>query len=219
MKNLVFLMVSISILTLGLIGCHYDRPLRRELLKIWNEDQDSRSEWNEIYKKYGEGSPKVDSIIHVVRQLDSIHLTIITRILDEKGWVGKDKVGQLGNNTLFIIIQHSDLKTQQKYLPMMRSALKEGKTQADWLALLEDRVALGEGKKQLYGSHIYWDKIAKRSYVAPLEDPDNVDSRRKSVGLEPMAEYLKQWKLSWNVEEYKKQLPELEKLNPNQASN
>lgn len=74
----------------------------------------------------------------------------------------------------------------------MRTAVKEGKTQADWLALLEDRVALGEGKKQLYGSQLFWDKVAKKSYVAPLEDPDNVDSRRKSVGLEPMAEYLKQ---------------------------
>jgi hypothetical protein len=112
-----------------------------------------------------------------------------------------------------MVIQHSDLKTQQKYLPMMRTAVKEGKTEARWLALLEDRVALGEGRKQIYGSQIYLNKKTNKSYVAPLEDPDNVDKRRKEVGLDPLSHYLKQWDLIWNQEEYKKQLPELELLN------
>jgi hypothetical protein len=42
-------------------------------------------------------------------------------------------------------------------------------------------------------------------YVLPLEDPDNVDKRRQSVGLPPMAEYVQYFGLTWNVEEYKKQ--------------
>ncbi len=44
------------------------------------------------------------------------------------------------------------------------------------------------------------------------EDQDNVDKRRKSVGLEPLGEYLKQWNITWNAEEYKKELPGLEKI-------
>ena len=183
-------------------------------MTIWNDDQDLRDEWRVLWEKYGQGSRQVDSIIKVVRQHDSIHVVRVTGILDEKGWPGKAKVGNLADNCVFIVIQHSDLKTMQKYLPMMRTAVKEGKTEAQWLALLEDRVALGEGRKQTYGSQLYYDKKTKTSFVAPLEDPDNVDIRRKSVGLEPMADYLSQWKLEWNAEEYKKQLPELEKINP-----
>ncbi len=198
---------------LGLNSCNYDKPLKRELLKIWNEDQDIRQEWTEAWNKFGDGSPVVDSIIKRMRYTDSIHLVFITKILDEKGWVGKDKIGGLANNTFFVIIQHSDLKTQQKYLPMMRTAVKEGKTEARWLALLEDRVALGEGRKQIYGSQIYFNKKTNKSYVAPLDDPDNVDKRRKEVGLDPLSHYLKQMDLIWNLEEYKKQLPELELLN------
>ena len=211
-KNILFL-ISIVGLMLGLNNCNYDKPLKRELLKIWNEDQDIRQEWTEAWNKFGEVSPTLDSIIKIVRYKDSIHLAIVTKILDEKGWVGKDKIGSLANNTFFMVIQHSDLKTQQKYLPMMRTAVKEGKTEARWLALLEDRVALGEGRKQIYGSQIYLNKKTNKSYVAPLEAPDNVDKRRKEVGLDPLSHYLKQWDLIWNQEEYKKQLPELELLN------
>ena len=213
MKTTIFFLVSFTGLMLGLSSCNYDRPLRRELLSIWNEDQGSRLEWQYLWQKHGEGSPKVDSIIQVVHRLDSLHLIRIEKILDEKGWVGKDKVGKLANNTFFIVIQHADLKTQEKYLPMMRLAVREGRSEASWLALLEDRVALGEGKKQIYGSQIYYDKKSKKSFVAPLEDPDQVDARRKAVGLGPLADYVKQWKMTWNAEEYKKQLPELEKID------
>ena len=206
----VLLSIFLMIIVCG--TCKTDRPLKRELLKIWHEDQDTRKEWGELWKKFGDKSPQVDSIIRVMRIQDSLHLIRITTILDEKGWVGEDKVGKLANNTLFLIIQHSNLKTQQKYLPMMQKAVREGKTEAGWLALLEDRIALDEGRKQTYGSQLYWDKITKKSFVAPLEDPDNVDKRRKSVGLEPLADYLMQWNIIWNSEQYKKELPALEKI-------
>jgi hypothetical protein len=43
--------------------------------------------------------------------------------------------------------------------------------------------------------------------VDPIVDVDHVDERRAQVGLQPMAEYLKNWNMSWNVEQYKKNLP------------
>ncbi|WP_310586204.1 DUF6624 domain-containing protein [Emticicia oligotrophica] len=143
---------------------------------------------------------------------DSINLIKIVNILDTKGWVGADKVGGQANQTLFLVIQHADLATQQKYLPMMRDAVKKGNANANSLALLEDRVALGEGRKQIYGSQIGRNEKTQAFYVLPLEDPDNVDKRRAEVGLPPMAEYVKNWDITWDVEAYKKQLPEIEAL-------
>lgn len=49
-------------------------------------------------------------------------------------------------------------------------------------------------------------------YVRPLEDPDNVDTRRLEVGLEPLALYVKTWQIKWDVEQYKKDLPKFEKM-------
>ena len=48
--------------------------------------------------------------------------------------------------------------------------------------------------------------------MSPLEDPDRVDERRASVGLGTLADYVSHWNMTWDVESYKKQLPELEKM-------
>jgi len=116
-------------------------------------------------------------------------------LLDQYGWLGADVIGAQGNATLFLVIQHADQATQEKYLPMMREAVKNGKGQGSSLALLEDRVALRQGKKQIYGSQIGRDMGSKLYYVQPLEDPDNVDKRRAQVGLQPLAEYISQWQI------------------------
>ncbi|WP_396147804.1 DUF6624 domain-containing protein [Flavobacterium sp.] len=187
-----------------------DKPLQAELLAIYEDDQDIRRTFIKAQKDYGYQSKIVDSLGRIMMQKDSINLIKVTKILDKHGWVGADKVGGQANQTLFLVIQHSDLPTQQKYLPMMREAVKNKNASSSALALLEDRVALGEGKKQIYGSQIGFDKETNTNYVLPLEDPDTVDQRRASVGLGLLADYVKNWNIVWNVEEYKKQLPELE---------
>lgn len=190
----------------------YDKPLQKQLLEISTQDQEIRQQYIDATNKFGFANPAVDSLIKVMVYTDSVDLVAIRKILDERGWVGADKVGQEANQTLFLVIQHADLKTQQKYLPMMRNAVKSGNANASSLALLEDRVALREGRKQIYGSQVGRDPNTNKFYVSPLEDPDNVDKRRAEVGLGPLADYVLNWNILWDVAEYKRQLPELEKL-------
>jgi hypothetical protein len=137
--------------------------------------------------------------------IDSVNLKKVKAILDQYGWVGPKVVGGQASQALFLVIQHSDLASQQKYLPLMREAVKRGDAMGSALALLEDRVALGEGRKQTYGSQIGRDEKSGKFYVLPLEDPDHVDERREKVGLGKLADYVKRWDIEWNVEEYKKQ--------------
>ena len=146
-----------------------------------------------------------------IQKTDKANLKVIRKILDKRGWLGADVVGGEGNSTLFLVIQHSDLKTQQKYLPMMRDAVQKGNAKASSLALLEDRVALGLGNPQIYGSQI-GRKEDGTYYVIALKDPDNVDNLRASVGLEPLAQYASYFGIAWDLEQYKKDLPELLKL-------
>jgi len=189
---------------------NYDKPLQAELLQIYEEDQKYRQQINGIADKHGYDSKEMKDLWTIINEKDSINLIKIKAVLDKSGWVGPDKIGEQANQTLFLVIQHSDQATQQKYLPMMREAVKNKNASGSALALLEDRVALGEGKKQTYGSQIGRDKETGKSYVLSLDDPDNVDKRRASVGLGPLADYVKRWNIDWNVEEYKKQLAEIE---------
>ena len=95
----------------------------------------------------------------------------------------------------------------------MKEAVAKGNASPGSLALLIDRIEILEGRKQIYGSQIGINQNNKAYYVLPLIDPDNVDKRRTEVGLGPISDYIKNWNLIWDVEKYKRDLPELEKLN------
>jgi len=89
---------------------------------------------------------------------------------------------------------------------MMREAVKNGNANSNNLALLEDRVAIIKGGKQIYGSQIGRDQETGEYYILPLWDPENVDQRREEVGLGPLQEYVSKWGINWSVEDYKKSI-------------
>ena len=187
-----------------------NKPLVAQLDSIHTEDQKYRVQTDEVEKKYGLQSKEMNAHWRIIMLKDSLNLIKVKSILDKHGWLGADVVGKQGNSTLFLVIQHADRGTQEKYLPMMREAVKNGKASGSSLALLEDRVALGQGKKQVYGSQIGRNNETKLYYVLPLEDPDNVDKRRAEVGLQPLADYVSYWQIKWDVEQYKKDYPAIE---------
>lgn len=193
------------------IEANYNQEAKAALEEAYKTDQGIRVEYLAARKTHEHKSKKVDSLGKLMNYHDSLNTITATKILDKYGWLGEDEVGYKANRTLFMVIQHADLKVQQKYLPVLRIAVKDGKAQAGSLAMLEDRVALGEGKKQIYGSQLSSvpDNPAKY-YLSPVIDPDNIDKRRASVGLPPIAEYVKRWDIDWDVEEYKKMLPQYE---------
>jgi hypothetical protein len=188
-----------------------NKPLVAILDTIMVSDQKYRLEFSKLNEKYGWNSKEVKSLMKIMAEQDAANKLIVTAILDQYGWLGKEEIGEEGNSTLFLVIQHADHTTQLKYLPMMREAVKNGKAESSGLALLEDRVALGQQKRQIYGSQVEQDPITQAYIVSPLEDPDNVDKRRAEVGLEPLSTYLSYFKIKWDVEQYKKDLPKLDK--------
>jgi len=176
------------------IQCLNQTNKNEELLaildRIYQEDQKYRNQLEEIEKEFGEKSDEADSLWKIINEKDSLNQIIVKKILDEKGWLGIDVVGERGNSTLFLVIQHSDLASQEKYLPMMRQAVKKGNAFAKDLAYLEDRVALAKGKKQIYGTQIERNKETGEYYALPLIDPENVDKRRAEMGLFPLEVYF-----------------------------
>ena len=179
-----------------------DKPLVAMLDTIYLEDQTYRRQIGEIEEKFGRESVEMKKHWKLINEKDSINLIKIQKILDEKGWLGSNVIGSQGNSTLFLVIQHSPLEVQEKYLPMMRDAVKNGKANSSSLALLEDRVALRKGGKQIYGSQIGRDQETGEYFVSPLIDPENVDKRRAEVGLGPIADYISNWNMTWDVKKH-----------------
>ena len=50
-----------------------------------------------------------------------------------------------------------------------------------------------------------------KQFPVPIENPDKVDTLRKEIGLEPMKEYMEDTGFDWSLENYRKELPEMEK--------
>ncbi|MCG2431865.1 DUF6624 domain-containing protein [Aequorivita xiaoshiensis] len=187
-----------------------DKPLVAILDTIYQEDQGLRRQISKVEEKYGRDSDEMIAHWKKISERDSINLIKIKKILDERGWLGPDVIGNQGNITLFLVIQHSDQAVQEKYLPMMREAVTKGNARPSNLALLEDRVALGQGKRQIYGSQIGRNPETGEYFVSPLIDPENVDKRRAEVGLGPIEGYISNWNMTWDVKKHIEQTEKME---------
>jgi hypothetical protein len=180
-----------------------DRKLALILDSIRTNDRKYRIKLTKNQRASGFMSKDQEPLLKQMKYNDSINLAVVTSIINRRGWLGKDKIGLEGNNTLFLVIQHSNLPTMLKYLPVMRDAVKKGNADASSLAMLEDRVNMLQNKKQIYGSQITTDRKTGKYILWALEDPDHVDERRARIGLGSIADYVKQFGFTWNPSDYK----------------
>ena len=191
----------------------YNNKIRLELLNIRDQDQSIRLIAIEAKKAHPNDTLLLRMVYQKMKTIDQESSDIISGIIDQYGWLGKDKIGSEANQVLFLGIQHiDDLVIQSKYLPIIRAAVQQGSAEPWHLGFLTDRMLMNQGKKQIYGTQIITSKKPGDSYVVPLENPDKVNELRKEIGLEPLEDYLQEEGLSWDLEEYKKNLPRIEKL-------
>jgi len=112
-------------------------------------------------------------------------------IVDRYGWPGRSLVGDEGAEAAWLVLQHSiafpDL--QRKCLPLLEAASQSGEVPAAYVAYLEDRISVFEGRPQRYGTQLDWDSNGELSPY-PLEEPERVNAYRKLVGLAPLAEQI-----------------------------
>lgn len=168
--------------------------LRDSIMKIDGPDSKQFQEQQKIYKKN-----------HIINERK------VKNILNKYGWPTKAMIGEHGNWTICNVIQHSDNAIRLKYLPMMRQAVKEGKLEPRLLGRAEDRIATERGDLQVYGTQIKYYPKTKTLNVWPVDDPANVDKRRAAIGLDSIAEFLKnRFDIHWDLEEQIKRSEEFE---------
>ena len=161
--------------------------LRQELLERVERDQAIR---DELIKK-GVEHPD-PGVLARMKEIDDANAERMKAIVSQYGWPSPELVGKDGAEAAFLLVQHSDLALQKEMLPLVEKAYKKGELRGQSYALLLDRVLVGQGKRQVYGTQAKgFDEWKNREPVLePIEDEGNVDKRRAEVGLMPLAEYL-----------------------------
>jgi hypothetical protein len=106
-------------------------------------------------------------------------------------WPVAGDVGEDGLNAAWTIVQHAIAmpEFQRRYLAVIKRAVSEGAVPAWQAAMLEDRIRFFEGRPQVYGTQFDWDAAGEMSPL-PIDDPANVDARRRAVGLETLADAI-----------------------------
>ena len=122
---------------------------------------------------------------------DAARTARLAEILDEHGWPTHDLVGEDGEDAAWTIAQHSDQDPafQRRALEALRTAVEDGQASPGNLAYLEDRVAVGAGEPQTYGTQIACTADGAEP-ATPLADEAAVDDLRAEAGLEPLGDYL-----------------------------
>lgn len=174
----------------------YNDSLFQVLIDMKQEGQSIRGMIDSIRTTFGNDSEELDSLWQVINYTDSINTIQLRSIVLQYGWPGNSLVGLNGSRAAFLILQHSDIDStiQEEFLPIITQAAKNGECEWQYVAYLTDRILVfKKGEKQKYGTQLRFNEESELWEPFPIEDSDNVDERRKEIGLFPMEDYLKMY--------------------------
>lgn len=159
--------------------------ISEKIILLEREDSKLR---NELIKK-GTLSKGYNKEMETLHNRNAKELSLI---MDINGYPTSDKVGKEASEAAWLIIQHSIGQPNfiKKCATLLKEAVDENKEDPKYLAYLTDRIAVFEGKPQLYGTQFDWDESGEMS-PNPFDDLTKVNHRRKSIGINTLDEQIK----------------------------
>lgn len=177
----------------GQVTGTFDRAYARELLRIRMNEWAYRYHIMLAYRTLGPESPITTALSKVMSEHHEADEARLLPLLDAHGWPELSAVGEEAAFAAGNVVNHSDLATRQRYLPLLEAACERG--EADWsrYAHILDRTELELGHPQVYGTQMELDEAAGRYEPRPIADPEHVDERRAAKGMEPLADQLRRF--------------------------
>ncbi len=126
--------------------------------------------------------------------VDQENRKTVISILEKCGFPKADEVELQSYNAIFFVLQHSPGPIMGYYYRQVEEAVSAGKINRSTFALMQDRLLMGFGYKQVYGTQIMNNQLYE------LQDPDNVNTRRAEVGLGPIETYVEYFNLNYEEE-------------------
>jgi len=117
------------------------------------------------------------------KKLDSINLSIVMDLYDKYGYLNRKLVGIEYEAYMFYIIQHSDLETMERFLPIIHKEIAEGKLDRKVYPLLHDRINMLNGLPQEFGTQGSYSEKRQKYELYKMIGKDKVNINRKKYGL------------------------------------
>ena len=191
MKNIAMLLSFLALF----ISCKtYDKlKLSESLTKMVDRDQEVQ---NLIMTNGGKDKVKLDSLNSLKKEIFITNYKNIKSIYEDIGYPSISRYGKENSYNYWLLVQHcdNDVVFQENVLNKMKKLLRKSDVNKKNYAYLYDRVMKNKGAKQLYGTQFTYLPPNYEPLVLNIEDSINVDKRRKEIGLEPLADYIKSMK-------------------------
>ncbi|HEY0944640.1 MAG TPA: DUF6624 domain-containing protein [Opitutaceae bacterium] len=158
----------------------FNPSLRQELVAMAAEDQRVRKDV---------GASMSAEQFDEMQRVDLQHTERLSAIVAEHGWPGRSLVGEDAASKAWLLVQHCELEFQERCLPVIERAMTAGEIQGRDYAGLVDRVRMRRGEPQVYGTQLR--TCDGETSVYPIENPAEVDDRRRAIGLPSLAEQMK----------------------------
>lgn len=123
-----------------------------------------------------------------IATVDTRNLHRLVSILKKCGW------NTTYMKTTWMILQHAPPEVLSYYYEDLLIFAKRKNLSQRSIAMLQDQMLARHGYKQLYGTQLFSGQLYK------LEDPDQVNERRKAMGMGPLEDFLKIWGLDLEAE-------------------
>ncbi len=166
------------------------------LIGLGRRDQQVRIETSSMLT-----SKNLDTLLMAVNRMEETDAecrSILYPMLDTLGW--PKGLSKEADHAIWLILQH-DSENQEKYLPQIEQAARQGSVEKDEYALFEDRLNMNASRPQRYGSQTILininDSESTEIYLWPVADPERLDSLRRTVGLQPIEKYLQLFEESY----------------------
>lgn len=165
--------------------------IRRKLLRIDRVDSALRNRWT--------ASDFTDTEVEAqLRKLTMTAIDWLRTVIDTHGWPGRALVGERAADAACRLVQHVDdqIEFQKACLELMRVAATSGDIPLWHVAYLTDTICVFEGRPQIYGTKFH--KEGSVLVPLPIEQPEQVNQRRKSMNMESLNRYARRMRLRFS---------------------
>lgn len=161
-----------------------DEVLGAELLRRQEEDQAVR------LVPVAERTPE---LMERWRAVDEANTAWLGELIAARGWPGEALVGRQAAGAAWLLAQHADRRpaVQRECLELLAAAVTAGDADPQHGALLEDRVLLAQGQRQVFGTQLTQGPDGTL-VPHPVRSPDEVEALRAVWGFEPLEAYIGQ---------------------------
>ena len=171
-----------------------------QLEKLVAEDQAIRNISGADYAKITDA--KVEN--KMIGIIDSTHMVAFKSLIQKYGYPQYSNVGYQGETDAFILLLHglfdgvNDSLDWAYFQPIILKEVKEGRLMPEHYALLYDRVISKYGtQKQCYGTQLGLGAKGNFVLFGEIYDIENVDLRRKEIGLPTLEDQIKLSRMEW----------------------